>query len=67
MVRYGFLKPSLDAHTLGVNSAAELLRECGYEVLIADDDISKALNDYKHEARRKVVVEWVLANKCKNN
>lgn len=63
MVRYGFLKPSLDAHTLGVNSAAELLRECGYEVLIADDDISKALNDYKHEARRKVVVEWVLANK----
>jgi len=27
-VKYGFIKPAIDAHTLGINSAAELLRSC---------------------------------------
>jgi len=58
-IRYGLIKPALDAHTLGINSAAELLRECGYDVLIADDYIAEAMNDYKHEVRRRVVVEWI--------
>lgn len=61
--KYGFIKPALDAHTLGVNAAAELLRDCGYEVSVADDFVAKAMNDYKHELRRKVVVDWVVANK----
>ena len=57
---YGFIKPALDAHTLGVNSAAELLKDCGYEVIIADDEIAIALNDYRHEINRKKVVDWIL-------
>ena len=61
--KYGFIKPAIDAHTMGVNSAAELLRDCGYDVILADDSVEKAMNDYKHEVRRKVVVEWVIANK----
>ena len=60
---YGFIKPALDAHTLGVNSAAELLRDCGYEVVIADDETAIALNDYRHEINRKKVVDWILKNK----
>lgn len=31
---FAFIKPSLDAHTLGINSAAELLRDCGYQVIL---------------------------------
>lgn len=60
---YGFIKPALDAHTMGVNSAAELLRNCGYRVVIADDTIARAINDYKHEINRKKVVDWIVANK----
>ncbi|SCZ80203.1 cobalamin-binding protein [Acidaminobacter hydrogenoformans] len=62
-VKYGFIKPAIDAHTMGINAAAELLRDCGYEVVMADDLIAAAMNDYKHESRRKVVVDWLRSNK----
>lgn len=62
-VKYGFIKPAIDAHTMGINSAAELLRDCGYDVVMADDLVAKAMNDYKHELRRKVVVDWIISNK----
>jgi len=60
---YGFIKPAIDAHTLGMNAAAELLRDCGYQVIFADDVTAKAMNDYKHAARRKVVLDWIVKNK----
>lgn len=59
----GFIKPSLDAHTLGVNSAAELLRDCGYKVEIADYEISKAMTDFKYEKNREKVFEWIKRKK----
>lgn len=61
--KYGFIKPAIDAHTMGINSAAELLRDCGYDVIVADDLVAKAINDYKHELRRKIVVDWIITNK----
>jgi hypothetical protein len=61
--KYGFMKPAIDAHTMGINSAAELLRDCGYDVVMADDLVARAMNDYKHEQRRKVVVDWIIFNK----
>jgi hypothetical protein len=63
IAKYGFIKPAIDAHTMGINSAAELLRDCGYDVVMADDFVAKAMNDYKHELRRKVVVDWIIFNK----
>lgn len=62
-VKYGFIKPAIDAHTLGINSAEELLRNCGYDVIVGDDLVAKAMNDYKHEMRRKIVVDWIITNK----
>ena len=61
-IKYGFIKPAIDAHTLGVNSVAELLRDCGYEVIIADDFIAKAMNESKHESKRKRVIQWIREN-----
>ncbi len=61
-IKYGFIKPALDAHTMGIISAAELLRDCGYEAVMADDVIEHAMNDYAHESRRKRVVKWIVAN-----
>lgn len=56
---FTFIKPSLDAHTMGVNSAAELLRDCGYRVLMADSKIAEAMNDIRYEVNRKAIIEWL--------
>ena len=60
---FAFIKPSLDAHTLGINSAAELLSDCGYQVIIGDEDIAKAMNDIKYEVNRQKVLDWIQSNK----
>lgn len=60
---FAFIKPSLDAHTLGINSAAELLRECGYKVIIGDELIADALNNIKYEVNRQKVLDWIHDNK----
>ncbi len=60
--KYGFIKPAIDAHTMGIVTVSELLVDCGYEVVLADDDVEKAINEYKHEARRRVVVDWIVEN-----
>lgn len=59
---FAFIKPSLDAHTLGINSAAELLRECGYTVLIAGEDIAEAMNNIKYEVNQEKVLDWINKN-----
>ncbi|AEH51564.1 cobalamin-binding protein [Pseudothermotoga thermarum] len=61
-IKYGFVKPYNDAHTLGLTTVAELLKDCGYDVLIADEKVSKAITDYKDERQRKVVTEWIRQN-----
>ena len=57
--RYAFIKPSLDAHTMGVNSIAELVRECGYEVILADEETEKTMNGIKYEANQKRLIDWI--------
>ena len=46
---YGFIKPTLDAHTLGITTAADLLTGCGYQVIIGDAEVSLALNEIQYE------------------
>jgi len=60
---FAFIKPSLDAHTLGVNTAAELIRDCGYHVIIGNNAIEKAINDIRYEVNRKTVLDWIIKNK----
>jgi len=60
---FAFIKPSLDAHTLGINAAAELLGQCGYSVIMGDETIDKAMNDFRYEANRKIVVDWLRKNR----
>lgn len=60
---YAFIKPSLDAHTLGINSAVELLRDCGYYVLVGQETIEKAMNNIRYEVNQKIIIDWLLKNK----
>ena len=39
----GLARPRVDAHTLGVSRANELLQACGFKTVVPDDDLSRAL------------------------
>ncbi|OQB25414.1 MAG: hypothetical protein BWY11_00373 [Firmicutes bacterium ADurb.Bin182] len=56
---YVFVKPSLDAHTLGINQAAELLRSCGYDVIVGDETVENALSGLESETNRELLSEWL--------
>ena len=60
---YGFIKPANDAHTLGLQSATELLRECNYQVIIAEPRIQEALSNYREAAARRVIIDWIRTEK----
>lgn len=60
--KYALIKPSLDAHTLGVSFVAELLKNCGYDVLLADDFIERTLNEIHYEDNQKIIVKWIKEN-----
>ena len=50
---YGFIKPDADAHTMGIQSAAGLLRDCGYETVLADLAIEHAFTACREESAQK--------------
>lgn len=57
--RFAFIKPYSDAHTLGINSIAELLKDCGYEVVVGDENIENIVNDIRYESNQKKLVNWL--------
>lgn len=59
---FGFMKPLVDVHTMGIFTIANLLRDCGYKVLIAPDDISRALEDIHKLNNYSLVKRWLLSN-----
>jgi hypothetical protein len=60
---FGFVKPSPDAHTLGINYAADLLRRCGYETHIARMDICDALSGIKNKKNTAILKDWLIMNR----
>ena len=60
---FALLKPSLDAHTLGVNAAAELLRDCGYQVITSDSKLSQVVNDIRYPSNQEKLIHWLKENK----
>jgi len=50
---YGFIKPDADAHTMGIQSAAGLLRDCGYETVLANHAIERASRPVEKNPRKK--------------
>lgn len=56
---YAFLKPAIDAHTLGLISASELLIDCKYEVHIAKREIQEAIMSYRNENALAKILNWL--------
>lgn len=59
---FGFLKPHVDVHTMGLFTMANLLRDCGYIVHIAPDDIQEALEDIQKLNNYHLFKRWILNN-----
>ncbi len=57
---FGFAMPAVDAHTLGVNAAARLLRDCGYRIAMADAEVRQAVGS-PHLPRSETIIEqWLF-------
>ena len=42
---FGLVKPAIDAHTLGISSVEQLLKDCGIKVVVADAIVAEAVSD----------------------
>ncbi len=59
----GLIKTYFDAHTLGVSAIKELLTECGFKVVVANDEVSKAITDPQILNNSSIIIEWLKKNK----
>lgn len=59
---YGLLKPQVDVHTMGICTIANLLKDCGYKVLIAGEDVCMALEDLRKVNNWSLVKKWIEDN-----
>lgn len=55
----GFLHPSIDAHTLGISQAAQILSDCDYKVIIAGDEVCRAIEDLSTETNADYFISWL--------
>lgn len=60
---FGFLKPLVDVHTLGVFTYANLLKDCGYIVYIAPDEVNEALQHIHKLNNYGLVKKWINENR----
>ncbi len=63
---FGMVKSLMDAHTMGIRAAAELLRDCGYEVKIASKEIEDAIDKITSNDGQKKIISWIKSNKIKH-
>lgn len=59
---FGFMKPLVDVHTMGIFTMANLLRDCGYKVHIAPDEVNQALEDIHKLNNYSLVKRWITDN-----
>jgi hypothetical protein len=57
---FGFVKPVVDVHTMGVYTIANLLRDCGYKVHLAKDDVNAALENIQKVNNYSFVKRWII-------
>lgn len=59
---FGFIKPLVDVHTMGVYTIANLLRDCGYKVVVAKDDVNEAVEKIQKVNNYSLVKKWIVDN-----
>jgi hypothetical protein len=59
---FGFLKPYMDAHTLGLYQLSDDLNELGYKTFVADEEICVNLDNVSHTSDISKIIFWIRAN-----
>ena len=59
---FGFIKPKVDVHTMGIFTIANLLRDCGYVVHIGNDEINAACEEINKLNNYGIIKKWILDN-----
>ncbi len=58
----GLAKTEVDAHTLGLAAIDEILQECGFNTIIAEDVISKAFSEPRKADNSSLIEKWIRQN-----
>lgn len=61
--RIGLARPGIDAHTLGLMSVGQLLRDCGVECILADAGICGAFDAPEDPIRMERISLWLKQNR----
>ena len=59
---FGFIKTKVDVHTMGIYTMANLLRDCGYKVIIAKDEIGEAVEQLQKVNNYSLFKHWIVSN-----
>lgn len=59
---FGFIRPAVDAHTLGLAQVAQLIESCGYRVVLGDSTVSEAVNHLERSDSVVVLRRWLEAH-----
>jgi len=57
---FGFIRPAVDAHTLGISSVEQLLTDCGYRVVVANAPICAAAGQPAKPDNPALLERWIL-------
>ncbi len=56
---FGLLRSAVDAHTLGLTSLAQILRDCGYQCILSDTGLSACLGDPEAPENLDCISRWI--------
>ncbi len=59
---FGFVKPLVDVHTLGISMISNLLKDCQYDVHIAPDHINEAVSHVQKINNYTLIKKWIIDN-----
>ncbi len=59
---FGFIKTKVDVHTMGIYTMANLLRDCGYKVVVAKDEIGEAVEKLQKLNNYSLFKNWIDTN-----
>jgi len=57
--RFGLVRPAIDAHTLGLSSVEQILRDCGFATVTADAEACDAFSDPDRPQNAAIIERWL--------
>lgn len=57
---FGFVKPIVDVHTLGISTISNILKDCKYESYIAPDEVNEALINIHKLNNYGLLKRWLI-------